>query len=181
VLRLAHPGIVMPAKRFYWVEADTHQAAFQASVEGNVITVNAARARKLTFHLSDRLLKLDKPVVIRVNGKTVHEKKIERSLRVTVEDAAFVKDSERFATARVTADVPDLPVGEKWLATMEPKTKPGLLAYWEDFAVMTWKEERPGLPAEVEQVNEGLKVPSGYAVLHVKSVPGNSPFRPAAL
>jgi pimeloyl-ACP methyl ester carboxylesterase len=177
VLRVPNPGIVMPAKRFYWVEADTHQAAFQASVEGNVITVNAARARKLTFHLSDRLLKVDKPVVIRVNGKTVHDKKLDCSLKVALEDAAHLNDSERFATARVTVELPDLQAGEKWLTTLEPKTKPGLLAYWEDFAVQTWKEERPGVPADMEQLNEGAKLPSGFAALRVKSTPENSSLR----
>src|SRR5262249_55235053 len=30
VIRLPHGGIVMPARRFFWIEADTHQAALQA-------------------------------------------------------------------------------------------------------------------------------------------------------
>jgi pimeloyl-ACP methyl ester carboxylesterase len=178
VIRVAHPGIVMPAKRFYWIEADTHQAAIQAKVAGNVITVNAARARKLTFHLSDRLLKLDEPLVIRVNGQTVHENKVERSLRVMLEDAARLNDTERFAAARVTVAVPDLAAGEKWLATLAPKVQPGLLAYWEDFAVTTLKEERPAFPAEVEQVAEGIKLAAGFAALRVKSAAENVPLRP---
>jgi S1-C subfamily serine protease len=72
--------------------------------------------------------------------------------------------------------VPDLAAGEKWLATLAPKVEPGLLAFWEDYAVATLKEERPGLPGEWEQATDG--VPEGFAALKVKSVPEGSPLRP---
>lgn len=39
VIRLAHSGIEMPGKRFYWLEADTHQATLAAKVDGNTIDV----------------------------------------------------------------------------------------------------------------------------------------------
>jgi predicted esterase len=177
VLRVAHPGIVMPAKRFYWVEADTHQAAFQASVRGNVVTIQAARARRLTLHLADRLLNLDEPIVVKINGQTVYDKKIERSLRVALEDAVSLDDPERFATARVTVEVPDLAAGEKWLATLAPEVQPGPLAFWEDYAATTLKEERRKLPAELEPVPHP-SLPAGGVALQVKAVPPDSLLRP---
>lgn len=107
----SNAGIVLPGKRFYWIEADTHQAAVAAKVEGNTIEVKAARVRRLTFHLSDRLLDLGRPVVIRVNGQVVHDKVLSRSLVTAVEDAALLNDTEHFSTARITVEVPDLAAG----------------------------------------------------------------------
>lgn len=177
VIRVAHPGIILPARRFYWMEADTHQAAWQASVRGNVVTIHAARARSLTLHLSDRLLNLDEPVVVRVNGRTVHDKKVERSLRVTLEDAVALEDTQRVATARLTVEVPDLAAGEQWLATLAPEVQPGLLAFWEHYAVTTLKEERRKLPAELEPTAvESL--PAGCVALRVKAAPDDGPLRP---
>lgn len=180
VIRLAHPGIILPGKRFFWIEVDTHQAAVHASVRGNVITIQAARARRLTLHLADRLVNLDEPVVVRVNGQTVHEKNVQRSLRVALEDAAALDDTERFATARVAIDVPDLAAGERWLATLAPAVQPGLLAFWEDYAVTTLKEERPKFPGEFEPATDPA-LPPGCAALKVKSAPEDSPLRPGDL
>ena len=150
VVRLPHPGILLPGRRFYWIEADTHQAAFRAKARGNTIDVQASRARKLTFFLSDRLVDLDKPVTIRVNGRQVLQRRIARSARVAIEDAARLNDTQRFATARVTVDVPNLDAGETWLASLKPKETPGKLAYWEMFAVQTLKSERRSLTAKLE-------------------------------
>lgn len=118
IVRLPHAGIVLPDKRFYWLEGDTYQAAFTAKVAVNNIEVQAARVRRLTFHLSDRLLNLGVPVVIRVNGLVVHDKVIPRSVITAVQDAALLNDTEQFATARLTVDVPDIATGEKWLGSL---------------------------------------------------------------
>jgi poly(3-hydroxybutyrate) depolymerase len=177
ICRLPHAGIVIPGKRFYWLEADTHQAAFTAKVEGNTIDVQAARATRLTFHLSDRLLDLDAPVVIRINGKVVHDKPVPRSLLVAVEDAAALNDSERFATARVTVAVPDLTVGEKWLAGLAPKVEPSTLPYWEHFAMLTLREQRPVFPAELDMVPEPPPLPAGHTALRIKTAADGGPLR----
>src|SRR5262245_53227805 len=170
IIRLPHAGIVLPAKRFYWLEADTHQAAVWAKVDGNTIDVQAARARRLTFHLSDRLLDLGAPVVIRINGKQLHDKPLERSPITAVEDAAALNDSERFATARLTLDVPDLASGEKWLATLAPKVEPSRLPFWEDYAMTTLKEKRLALP-DADLVKELPDVPAGQLALRIKTAP----------
>jgi poly(3-hydroxybutyrate) depolymerase len=176
ITRLAHAGIVMPDKRFYWLEADTHQAALAAKVDANTIDVQAARVRRLTFHLSDRLLDLNAAVVIRVNGKVVHDKIVLRSLVNAVEDAAGLNDTERFATARLTVDVPDLAAGEKWLATLAPKVEPSTLPFWEDFAMITLKERRPVFPAETELVESGEQ-----PALRIKTAADGSLLRPRDL
>lgn len=176
IIRLAHAGIILPSKRFYWLEADTHQAAFAAKVEGNTIEVQAARVRRLTFHLSDRLLDLGAPVVIRVNGQVVHDKVIPRSLVTAVEEAVSLNDTERFATARVNVEVSNLAAGEKWLSTLAPKVEPSRLPFWEDFAMMTLKEKRSGL-AEAESVQESPGLPAWQTALRVKAAPDGSPLR----
>jgi pimeloyl-ACP methyl ester carboxylesterase len=177
VIRLPHAGIVLPGKRFHWLEGDTHQAAFTAKVDGNAIEVRAARVRRLTFHLSDRLLNLAAPVVIRINGRVVHDRAAPRSLVTAVEDAALLNDSERIATARISVAVPDLAAGEKWLATLAPKVEPSRLPFWEDFAMTTLKERRWGLPAEVEAVKGTPGLPAWQTALRVKSAPEGSPLR----
>jgi len=181
VTRLPHAGIVMPDKRFYWMEADTHQAALMARVDGNAIDVQAARARRLTLHLSDRLLDLDAPVVVRINGKLVHDKVVARSLAVAVDEAATLNDTERFATACVTVAVPELAAGEKWLATLAPKVEPSTLPYWEDFAMITLRERRPVFPAELEAMQDLQSVPAGQTALRVKSAADGSALRPGDL
>ena len=169
VIRTAHPGIIMPAKRFYWVEADTHQAMLEANAdrEKNVITVRAARVERLTFHLSDRLVDLDRPLTVRVNGKIAHEGKLERSLLVAVEDLRETGDPKRFATARLQVEVSDWKAGETWVATMKPKVQPGRLAFWEMFAMDTLKEKAKKFPAQLEADDDGVRVaaaPKGSAL-----------------
>jgi len=177
IIRLPHPGIVLPAKRFYWLEGDTHQAAFAAQVNGNTIEVQAARVRCLTFHLSDRLADLNMPVIIRVNGKVVYDKLLKRSLMVTVQDAALLNDTERFATAQVTVDVPDLAAGEKWLAALAPKVEPSTLPFWEAIAMTTLKEKRPVLAEEMDVVKDGVSLPAGQVAVRIKAVPEGSSLR----
>ncbi len=176
IIRVAHPGIMMPAKRFFWLEADTRQAIFHAEVTDNTIDVHAARARVLTFHLSDRLVNLDKPVTIRVNGQVVHDSKIARSIRVALEDAAALNDTERFATARLRVPVPNLPDGEAWVKRLEPKVMPGELAFWEGYAVETLREDRSTFPATVEPI--GSEVAPGLTGLRVTAVEKGSPLLP---
>lgn len=178
IIRLPHAGILLPDKRFYWLKADTHQAAFQAKVEGNVIAVQAARVRRLTFHLSDRLLDLREPVVIRVNGQVVHDQRLERSLVTAIEDAAFLNDTERFATARISVAVPNLSAGEKWLASLAPQVEPSRLPFWEDFALITLQEKRSDLQAELEPLADFPNLPPGQVAHRVKSAPASSSLRP---
>ncbi|MBL8796171.1 MAG: hypothetical protein JNM56_19880 [Planctomycetia bacterium] len=177
VVRLAHPGIVPPARRFYWLEADTHQACVEAIVKGNTIDIHAARARRLTLHLSDRLLDLDQPVLVNVNGQKVHEGRVERSLLTAVEDAASLNDSERFAVARLSVPVPDLEAGERWLKTLDARIAPARLPFWEDFAALTMQEARPKLTEKLEQEKGPLPDAPGRTALRVLEAPDASPLR----
>ena len=154
VIRVAHDGILMPDKRFFWIEGDTHQAVFRAAADKqkNRIDVHAARVRTLTFHISDLLLDLDRPIVVVVNGKAVFDGKVTRSLAIAAADVAQHADTHRFATARVHVDVPDLENGEKWVATLEPKIRRGRLAFWEMYAMDTLKEKSKALPLRLEAV-----------------------------
>jgi len=177
VIRLPHSGILLPDRRFFWLEADTQQAAFHARVLGNKIEVEAAHARKLTFYLSDRLLNLDRAVTIRVNGKQVLHRKLARSVQVAIEDAAHLNDTERFSTVRITVDVPNLNVGEKWRKSLSPQKPPGRLAYWEMFAMQTLKQERPSISAKITIEGEQSKTTQPLAMGKVIEVSTDSPLK----
>jgi hypothetical protein len=170
VIRTAHRGILMPAKRFYWVAADTHQAIFEASADRkkNEISVKVARAEQLTFYLSDQLVDLGRSLTVRVNGRVVHEGEVPRSLVVAVEDLRATHDPKRFATARLEVKVPSSKAGEAWVATLSPKVQPAPLAYWEMFALDTLKDNAREFPAKLEADADGVQVvsaPKGSGLL----------------
>ena len=43
--------------------------------------------RKLRIYLDDEMVDLDRPVTITVNGRTLHDKKVKRSVDVLIEEA----------------------------------------------------------------------------------------------
>lgn len=70
-------------RRFYWlalpegVPAEAGEVV-RARVEGQVIRIESRNLREITLWLSDRLLDLDQPVVVRANGKVVHDARVRR-------------------------------------------------------------------------------------------------------
>jgi pimeloyl-ACP methyl ester carboxylesterase len=169
VIRMAHPGIVMPAKRFFWIGTDAHQAMFEASVDRakNEISILVARATRVSLFLADRLVDLGRPVIVRINGEVAHAGRVERSLSVAVEDLRRTRDPQRFATAILELKVGNTRAGEDWLATRKPRVEPARLAYWEMFAMDTLKERAKVFPARIESDQGGVRVvaaPSGCAL-----------------
>ncbi|MDQ0251842.1 dienelactone hydrolase [Sphingomonas kyeonggiensis] len=70
--------------RFYWLHIPDAAAAkagdqIVASVEGQVITLTGTVPAGAELRLSDRLLNLDRPVKVIVNGRTVHSGKVART------------------------------------------------------------------------------------------------------
>jgi len=73
---------------------------------GNRINIVAKHVEKLTVFLDDRMVDLDKPVSIYVNGKLVFRRKVERSLEALVESARVNRDRRLCYAASVTVRVP---------------------------------------------------------------------------
>lgn len=70
--------------RFYWLHIPDAAAAkagdtITASVEGQTITLTGTVPAGTTLRLSDRLLNLDKPVKVIVNGRTAYSGKVART------------------------------------------------------------------------------------------------------
>lgn len=79
VIRVPNPAITPISRRVHWIEADTRQAFVRASIAGpSTIDITARWARTLKVYLHDRLVNLDQPVQIRVNGVTAFSGKVPR-------------------------------------------------------------------------------------------------------
>src|SRR5690606_20923269 len=91
--------------RFYWLKipAGTAKAGDKivAIVDGNEISIEGSVPETLTVYLSDELVNLDKPVVIRIHGKVVHEQVATRALAVIKEGLAERPDMSACPTAKV--------------------------------------------------------------------------------
>ena len=91
----------MPFARFYWTQMfermdDAKIAGWTAEVkEGNRIEVSTDNVKTLRLFLHDRLLDLGKGVTVVLNGKTVFEGKVERSLKVMIDEVRASGDPGR--------------------------------------------------------------------------------------
>jgi predicted esterase len=163
VLRVPHKGIVPTSRRVHWVEADTRQAFVHARVTGSAeIEVTARWASRITLFLSDGLVDLDAPLVVRVNGEVVHEGRIERSMRVALEEARHLGDERRVYAARLTVPVPTTRASteravQAWEA-LAPTHPHGQLSFWEMYAVGALEERVPtiGFEGREEPLSEGV-------------------------
>jgi hypothetical protein len=72
--------------------------AIEAMVEGPLTP--------LTFYLSDAMLNLDQPIVVRVNGTEVSKKKVQRSHKLLLDDAWDRMDRSMIFSAKVEVRVP---------------------------------------------------------------------------
>ena len=177
VLRVPHRGIISPARRVHWIEADTRQALVRARVvSATEIDVAARWAREITLFLNDQLVDLDRAVTIRLNGQVVFDSPVLRSARVALEEARRLNDERRVYSARVTVRVPDTPASiaaaSAFTDELEPRHAEGTLSFWEMYAVWALEERFPRLgfdAAEVALPQGGAAAPEqvGLHVIHV--------------
>ena len=66
------------------------------------IAITAENTKRLVVRLSDKLVDLDKPVAISVNGKELFAEKVNRSAREIVKSLDQRADPASVATASVT-------------------------------------------------------------------------------
>lgn len=95
--------------RFYWLRLPDAAAAkagdqIIASVEGQVITLAGTVPAGTKLRLSDRLLNLDRPVKVIVNGRTAYEGKVARTGLAIEQSLRERADVASVATAVVRVD-----------------------------------------------------------------------------
>ena len=70
-----------------------------ATAENNVITLDAPDVTQLTLRLSDRLVDLDQPIKVLLNGKSVFEGKVTRQADAILKSLQQRSDPNSAATA----------------------------------------------------------------------------------
>jgi hypothetical protein len=80
-----------------------------ASAAGNVITLDAPEVSQLILRLSDRLVDLDQPVKVLLNGKAVFEGKVSRQADAILKSLQQRSDPSSAATALLEIGEPAKP------------------------------------------------------------------------
>ena len=97
-------------RRFYWLEIPldtviTDRAKIAATVTGQAITLEGDVPASVHVRLSDRLLDLDQPLTVTVNGREAFSGKVLRNAVAMVVSLAERVDMSSAATATVTINV----------------------------------------------------------------------------
>ena len=91
---------------FYWLTAPEDQLqrgkTVRLSLKGNTVNISQCDYTQLTLHFNDQMVKLDKPVIIKYNGKTIFKDKLERTLANLQSTLAERKDLRYMFPAQVT-------------------------------------------------------------------------------
>jgi predicted esterase len=185
VLRVPHGGIVPLSRNIHWVEADTRQAFVHARVQGPTeIEITTRWASQIHVFLNDRLVNLDEPLIVRINGEIVHHGMVERSMRVALEEARRLGDERRVYSARLTLQVPMTRAATDraivaWEA-LAPTHPQGTLSFWEMYAVRALEERVPtvGFEGTEQPLPEDLASGPEQVGIQVTAV---EPGGPAAL
>lgn len=153
VLRVPHSAITPLGRRTHWIEADTRQAFVRARVAGpSRIDITARWARSLTLYLHDRLVNLDQPVNIFVNGITASSVKVPRSGVTALRHARSRGDERSIVAAEVLVEVPvtaeSIAVAQDASGEIVPTRAEGTLSFWEMYATRALEERVPTLGIE---------------------------------
>ena len=92
----------------YWLRLNSvsPRAKVTAEIKGSTVKLKVENAAKVTLFLSDRMLDLDKPVKIEVNGKQKFSGAVKRSARVAVEEALRRNDRHAVFAGKIELDIP---------------------------------------------------------------------------
>lgn len=180
VLRVPHAAIMPVERRVRWIESDTRQGVVRARVTSSTrIDIETRWTRELTLHLHDRLVDLDKPLDIWVNGVKEFSGSVQRSIATALAEARALDDERRISAARVTVKVSNsgTDLGRALWSAFVPRYPEKTLSYWERFAIAALAERLPSLGFEGPEVD----IPAGpvaaeEVAIRVKSVTPGSPF-----
>jgi len=186
VLRSPHAGIAPLARRVYWVESDNAEGMIMARVSGpSQIEVTAWNTPSVTLYLHDRLVDLDAPIRVRINGQEAFRGQISRSLKTTLEEVRISGDPARGPAARLSLDVPrgdsaDA-AGKSLSQSLRPTVPEGQLSFWEMYAVRSLEERFPSLGLELieKPLPASLSPLTNQLGWHVTEVEAESPLSAA--
>lgn len=99
--------------RFYWLGGKP-KGIVEAEVKGQEISITGGGGEELTLYLSDKLLDLEQPVKVTIDGKEVHNAIVSRTKKAVKESLAGRLDPAMVATAVLKVKGPQPP---------EPKEK----------------------------------------------------------
>jgi pimeloyl-ACP methyl ester carboxylesterase len=92
--------------RFYWLEIPKDSAKagqkITATAKDNLITLEGDVPGKITLHLSDALVNLDKPVLVKINGKEAFKGKVDRTAAAITTALQSRPDIAACSTATLT-------------------------------------------------------------------------------
>ncbi|MFQ5739901.1 MAG: alpha/beta hydrolase-fold protein [Acidobacteriota bacterium] len=150
VLRVPHSGIMPVSRRLYWVASDTRSGLLRArAIPPSRIELTARWTRRITLFLHDRLVDMDQPVEIRVNGQRVFSGRVSRSVPAALRQVRRLGDERRIYSARLTLPVPAAPdaieAGQRLWRELKPTHPEGPLSFWEMYATRALKERFPSL------------------------------------
>ncbi|MEE8584459.1 MAG: M14 family zinc carboxypeptidase, partial [Acidobacteriota bacterium] len=180
LLRVPHPGIMPLSRRIHWIESGPRQGLIRAEVSGpDRIEVTAWKTPRLRIFLHDRLLDLDQPLEIWVNGQQGFAGRVGRSLRTALESARQGQPGQVWA-ASVDLVVPvgaqGDHAGRRLAEEMQPSHARGRLSFWEMYALRSLQERFPQLGLEGEEVElpagvEGLPEQKAIRLTSVQDGP----------
>jgi len=191
VVRQPHNGIMGLSRRAFWVETDTRQGYVDAAAdaEDNRVLLEARWAREITLHLSDRLIDLDRTVVVVVNGERVAALELDRSIPAAIETIRQHGDTGRVVAATATVPVPVASppaggadpddrdtAGDEAATASNPmaRTEPWeRLSFWEMYATRALIERLPELGLEAAGT---VARPDGTLGIRIERVDPAGPF-----
>ena len=188
VLRVPHEGIVPVSRRVHWIETDTRQGFVHARIKDQgEIEIDARWTNRITLFLNDRMMDLDAPLVVSINGEVVHQGSMKRSMRFALEEAKRLGDERRLYATSLTLSVPTTPESirhsvQAW-ETMTPTHPQGDLSFWEMYAVGALEERVPtvGFQGREEGMPESVVGAPEQVGLRVTAVDAESPGARAGL
>jgi dienelactone hydrolase len=188
MLRVPNTAITPLNQRVHWVEADTRQAFVHAVVTGpSRIDITARWTRTLKVFLHDRLVNLDQPIEIRVNGAKVFSGQVARSALTALRNARTRGDERLIDAAEITVDVPATPesivVARRAFDDLTPAHAESTLSFWETFATRALEERMPalGLDGVEDAVPAGVRAANEQVALRIRQIAANGPLASAGL
>ncbi|HEV8346394.1 MAG TPA: hypothetical protein VGQ16_07465 [Vicinamibacterales bacterium] len=188
VLRVPNTAITPVGRRVHWIAADTRQAFVHAVVAGpSRIDITARWARTLRIYLHDRLVNLDRPVEIRVNGAQAFAGQVSRSASTALRGARARGDERLIDAAEVVVSVPAtadaIATSVRAFNEMTPKHAEGTLSFWEMYATRALEERVPalGFDGTEETLPAGMKAAAEQLAVRVRQVAPAGPLSAAGL
>ena len=183
VYRIPHTGIIPVSRRVHWIETDARAGLVHARVTTRGrIDIRARWTGEVRVYLNDRLVELDKPVEIWVNGMKTFQGLVPRSIPFALDQARTLADERRIYAGSVRVRVQDSPEsrreGKELWEELSPTHEEGILSFWEMYAMRALEERFPSLGLQGEEA----ALPVGYpgapeqVVIKVSALEPESPF-----